>query len=147
MNAAGWAINSALGLPTAVVLWIAGKRVPVFALHALLVIGAGTVALGMVFGDGGAAAVATSFFFVWVALYAFWFLNLRVALVHLLLDALLFATILFVVELQAGPAVWLLVAGTASVVGVVVALMHRQLMHATTIAPLRRLPTRLCSTS
>ena len=143
VNAPAWAINSSLGLPTAAVLVVVAARTPVWVLHALLVVGAGMVSLGVIFGDGGPASVATSFFFVWVALYVFWFFTLRVAVAHLLLDSMLFATVLWVERSPAGPAVWLLVTGTATVVGVVVALMNRELVRAANVDALTGLPTRV----
>lgn len=142
VNAAGWAINSSLGLPVAAALYRFGARIPVSVLHALLVIGAGMVALGQEFGGSGTAAVASSFFYVWVALYVFWFFPPRVAIAHLAGDGVLFAAMLALQRAEAGPAVWLLVMGTAAVVGVVVALMRQQLLRVATIDPLTGLPTR-----
>ena len=143
VNEWAWAINASLGFPTAALLVIFAGRTPEWVLHALLVVGAGMVSLGVIFGAGGPASVATSFFYVWVALYVFWFFSLRVAIAHLVLDSLLFAGVLRIEGAPAGPAVWLLVTGTATVVGVVVALMNRELVRAANIDALTGLPTRV----
>jgi diguanylate cyclase (GGDEF)-like protein len=142
VNAVGWALNSSLGLPVAGALFVAGGRVPMWVLHVLLVSGAGMVALGQEFGDGGPASVATSFFYVWVALYAFWFFSPRAAAAHVTFDAAIFGAMLGLQHDEAGPAVWLLVMGTAVMVGIVVSLMHQQLIRVATIDPLTGLPTR-----
>lgn len=143
VNASAWAINASLGVPTAALLAFFAGRTPEWVLHALLVVGAGMVSLGVIFGAGGPASVATSFFYVWVALYVFWFFSPRVAIAHLVLDSLMFAGVLWIEGSPAGPAVWLLVTGTATVVGAVVALMNRELVRAANIDALTGLPTRV----
>ena len=142
VNAAAWALNSSLGLPVGAALFFGAKRVPTWMLHALLITGAGMVALGMLFGDGGPASVGTSFFFVWVALYVSWFFSGTATTIHLAIDGALFTYVLYLQGAPAGPAVWLLVMGTAAVVAVVVALMHRELVRVATLDTLTGLPTR-----
>jgi diguanylate cyclase (GGDEF)-like protein len=137
-----WAINSALGVPVGVALFLGRRHVRIWMLHALLVTGAAMVALGMLFGDGGPASVATSFFYVWVALYVSWFFSFRTTVTHLLVDSLIFAAVLAVEGSVAGPAVWLLVMGTAAMVSGVVRLMHRELLRVATLDALTGLPTR-----
>jgi diguanylate cyclase (GGDEF)-like protein len=142
VNTTAWALNSALGLPVGAALFVFGRKVPTWLLHGLLIGGAAMVALGMLFGNGGPTSVATSFFFVWVALYVSWFFSSRATVVHLVLDGALFALALLVEGAPAGPAVWLLVMGTAIVVAIVVALMHRELIRVATLDALTGLPTR-----
>jgi diguanylate cyclase (GGDEF)-like protein len=142
VNSAAWAINSALGLPVCAGLLLSGSRCSAWLLHGLLAGAAPVVAFAMVFGGGGPASVATSFFFVWIALYVSWFFSVRATVVHLTADAALFATVLYTEHVAAGPAVWLLVMGTAGVVGAVVTLMHRELVRVATRDPLTGLPTR-----
>ena len=142
VNAPAWALNSSLGLPTAAALFWLGPRTPAWLLHALLVTGAAMVSLGTFFGGGGTASVATSFFFVWVALYACWFFSPRVAAAHLVTDLGLFGSAIAIQGVAGGPAVWLLVSGTTVVVGVVVSIMRRQLIRIITVDPLTGLPTR-----
>ena len=142
VNTAAWALNSSLGFPVGAALFFVGRKVPTWLLHGLLVTGAAMVALGVLFGDGGPASVATSFFFVWVALYVSWFFSPRATVVHLAIDSALFAFVLKVDGGSAGPAVWLLVMGTAIVIAIVVALMHRELIRVATLDALTGLPTR-----
>jgi diguanylate cyclase (GGDEF)-like protein len=142
VNSAAWAANAAVGLPVAALLFLIGERTPVRALHGLLTTGAAMVAVGMTFGNGGSASISAAFFFVWVALYVFWFFEWRIAVAHLASDAVLLAIGLAVVDTPGAPAVWLLVMGTAVVVGVVVALMRRELLRVATIDHLTGLPTR-----
>ena len=142
VNNVAWSANASVGLPVAALLYLAGPRMPVWALHALLTTGAGMVALGMTFGNGGSVSISAAFFFVWVALYVFWFFEWRVAVAHVVLDGALLAIGLTVVGTPGAPAVWLLVMGTAAVVGVVVALMRRELLRVATIDHLTGLPTR-----
>lgn len=137
-----WAVNSSLGLPVAIGLWWKAERVPRWAPHALIAVGGTMVSLSMVFGNGGPASVAASFFYVWVAVYVCWFFSPRAAMVHLVGAATVLAVVLAVERVAAGPAVWLLVMGTASVVGVVVSIMRSQLLAATTIDSLTGVPTR-----
>ena len=142
VNAMAWALNSTLGLPTAGALVWRGDRTPAWMLHTLLVVGAAMVSLGVLFGGGGTASVATSFFFVWVALYACWFFTPRAAVLHIVADVMLFAGAIRIEGVAGGPAVWLVVSGTTVVVGVVVSIMRRQLIRAITLDPLTGLPTR-----
>jgi diguanylate cyclase (GGDEF)-like protein len=100
------------------------------------------VSLGMVFGGEGPASVATAFFFVWVALYVSWFFRTRTAVAHVVFDAAVFAAVLVIEQTPGGPAVWLLVMGTASVVSAVVTLMHRELVRVANRDLLTGLPTR-----
>jgi len=142
VNETAWAINSALGLPVGAALAVWRRHVRTWMLHALLVSGSAMVALGMVFGGSGPASVATSFFYVWVALYVSWFFSFRATVFHLLLDSVLFAAVLGHEGAPAGPAVWLLVMGTAVTVGVVVRFMHGELLRVATLDALTGLPTR-----
>jgi diguanylate cyclase (GGDEF)-like protein len=71
-----------------------------------------------------------------------WFFSPRATVAHLALDSALFAYVLELEDAPAGPAVWLLVMGTAIVVAVVVALMHRELVRVATLDALTGLPTR-----
>ena len=142
VNGTAWGLNSALGLPTAALLLWIGGRTPTWLLHVLLALGGAMVSLGVVFGGGGTAAVATSFFFVWVALYASWFFTRRVAALHIAGDMVLYGLAVAWQGVAGGPAVWLLVSGTAVVIGVVVSMMRLQLIRVIAVDPLTGLPTR-----
>jgi diguanylate cyclase (GGDEF)-like protein len=98
--------------------------------------------MGVLLGNGGPSSMVTSLFFVWVALYGYWFFAPRIATVHIAIDAVLLAGALAVQDTAAAVTIWLLVCGTVVVVGVVVSLMRRQLIRAITIDPLTRLPMR-----
>jgi len=137
-----WAANASIGLPVAALLYLRGHRVPVWGLHVLLVVGAAMVALGLTFGGGGPASISTASFFVWVALYVSWFFDWRSAVAHVSVDTLLLTGALVVAGAPGAPAVCLLVVGTAAVVGVVVALMRRELLRVAMIDDLTGLPTR-----
>jgi diguanylate cyclase (GGDEF)-like protein len=110
--------------------------------HALLAGAAVLVSMALVFGGTGPTPVATTFFYVWIALYVAWFFPMRTAIAHVVGDGALFAGMLAVERFPAGPAVWLLVMGTATVVGAVVTLMHRELIRVANRDPLTGLPTR-----
>lgn len=119
IDAVPWALNASLGIPVAVLLWRWGHRAPVILLHICLLMGAALVAVGMTFGDGASITVAASFFFIWVALYTFLFFPWRVALVHLVVDAVLLVVALIASGADATVSVALLVVGTSAVVGTV----------------------------
>jgi diguanylate cyclase (GGDEF)-like protein len=142
VNELAWALNSSLGLPVALLLFRVAAKVNDALVHLLLVLGGVMVSLGIVFGGGGPAAVATSFFFVWIALYVAWFFSPRATATHLIVDSVAMAAMLGVNGTAAGPAVWLLVMGTALVVSVVVTLLRRELVRVATSDALTGLPTR-----
>jgi diguanylate cyclase (GGDEF)-like protein len=142
VDARAWAINSSLGLPVAAGLWANAKRIQAWVPHVLIVTGGLMVSLSMVFGNGGSASVAASFFYVWVAVYVCWFFSSRAAMIHLTAAATVLAGVLAFEDVAGAPAIWLLVMGTATVVGAVVSIMRRQLIAATTIDPLTGVPTR-----
>src|SRR4051794_21083639 len=123
-----WIINSVCAFPVCVGLFLLGERTRTWMVHSLLTIGAAMVSMGPVFGGGGSVSVATSFLYVWVALYVSWFFTARIAAAHVALDALMFAAVLTHEDVAGGPAIWLLVVGTAAVVGIVVTLMHSELV-------------------
>jgi diguanylate cyclase (GGDEF)-like protein len=142
VHVAAWVANSSLGFPVGGALLLAGHRVPGWALHPLLVVGAAIVTLAIVFGGGGETGIATTFFLVWIALYVGWFFTRRVAAAHLAAAGTILAVILVLEGVDGTPAIWLLVMGTAVVASGVVGLMRDELVRAATRDFLTRLPTR-----
>lgn len=137
-----WIINALLGLPVAAVLWRWGHRFSEPMLHGALVGGAVIVALGMTFGNGGSLTVAASVLFVWVSLYVFLFFEWRIAIGHLVLDAVLLSGALAVTGVDAAAAVGTLVIGTSVVVGAVTGATRGELARLATIDYLTGLPNR-----
>lgn len=142
IDTVGWLVNASLALPVAAVLLLAPHRIPAAAYHVVLVVGGVVVANGIWFGNGGAASIAASFFYIWVPLYAFWAWDWTVASLHVAADAILLAIALTVVGVSGAAAVWLIIIGTAAVAGVVVGFMRRELSALAVVDPLTQLPNR-----
>jgi len=107
-------------IPTAALLVVFAEYIPESAIHGLLVLGTVQLSVAMQFlGPGGSTATASSFY-IWIAVFAFYFLPRRLALAHLGFMAVAFALSLWAQHAEGGPAQWLVTMGTAAVGGLVV---------------------------
>lgn len=128
MHEGGAAVTALLGYPAAALLLLAGHRFPAWMFHVLLGFGTLVVSVGIYFGEGGTATAAGASFYVWVALYAFHFFDWAQAAAHLVLVALAYAGVLWLIDGVGREATqqWLLLVGTAVVAGLVVGSLARQ---------------------
>jgi diguanylate cyclase (GGDEF)-like protein len=110
------------------VLAAAADRLPGAALPSFLAFG--TVLITAAVWLDGHADSAYAFFYVWVAVVAFYFLRIRLAAVQLLLVGGSYAWALVVVDGASVPLQrWLITVGTAAVAGGIVAYMRRRIEH------------------
>jgi diguanylate cyclase (GGDEF)-like protein len=118
LRAGGVAVPAVAAEVVCVALLWWGSRVPESAFQVFLILGTGCICMAVYFGGGAGRAVYGSYY-VWVALYAFYFFPGRAAWRQLLIAALGYLAVLAArPEVAAGPT-WLVVMGTASVTGVV----------------------------
>jgi len=103
LTAVGVVVPGGLAVLVAVALWTLGPRLPVGGFHVFLALGTGCIDTAVHFGGGSAHAIYSPYF-VWVALYAFFFFTSTGACLHLLLAAATFLTDLVVSDTVApGP--------------------------------------------
>jgi diguanylate cyclase (GGDEF)-like protein len=114
------ALLAAPALPFAVLLYVFAAHVPEWAIHALLVVGVVQLSIAVQFLGPGAATASAGAFYVWVAIFAFYFLRRRLAMIHLAFMAVAYAFALWAVHAPGGPGQWLVTMGTAAVGGLVV---------------------------
>jgi len=125
LNPAGLAAPAILAEFTCVFLLVAARRLPYLSFHFLLALGTGCICVASHFG-GPAGHPIYAAYYVWVALYSFYFFSWRGACVHLLLASAGYAAVLATGKsVAAGPA-WFVLMGTAGVSGVVIASLVQQ---------------------
>jgi diguanylate cyclase (GGDEF)-like protein len=107
-------------LPTAGLLYLFADRIPEWAIHALLVLAAIQLSLGVYFLGAGAAGATAGGYYTWISIFAFYFLRRRLALAHLAWMGAVYAASLLAVHARGGPAQWIVTMGTAAVGGLVV---------------------------
>jgi diguanylate cyclase (GGDEF)-like protein len=120
-NTEATAVCALAGYPMALLLFCFGARLPRVAFHVLLGIGTLIITAGVYFGHNGGGSLTASVFYIWVALYAFNFFSRRIAALHIVWIGLCYGTVLAIQDVEGGPALWVLVVGTAVVSGLVVA--------------------------
>lgn len=113
-------MTATAAFPAAVLLYVAGPRMPRWAMHVLLAIGTVIITLGMHFSGGGVASAMTAIFYVWVALFAFMFFSSIEGCAHLVLIAALYGVELIVAGDRESIGQWVTVVGTVIVTGYVV---------------------------
>jgi diguanylate cyclase (GGDEF)-like protein len=114
------ALIAAPALPTAAVLLLLAGHVPERAIHALLVLGTVQLSVALQFLGPGASSATAGSFYAWIAIFAFYFLPRRAALLHLAFMGLAFTVALWAQHAEGGPAQWLVTMGTATAGGLVV---------------------------
>ena len=114
------ALMAVPALPTAALLWLFAEHIPEWAIHALLVLAAVQLSLGVYFLGAGAAGATAGGYYTWISIFAFYFLRRRVALAHLAFMGVAYAAALLAVHARGGPAQWIVTMGTAAVGGLVV---------------------------
>lgn len=114
------ALMAVPALPTAALLWLFAEHIPEWAIHALLVLAAVQLSLGVYFLGAGAAGATAGGYYTWISIFAFYFLRRRVALAHLAFMGAAYAAALLAVHARGGPAQWIVTMGTAAVGGLVV---------------------------
>ena len=114
-------------LPTAVLLVAFAKRIPEWLIHALVLVAIGELSLGIHFVGPGAPAATTASFYVWVTVYAFYFLSMRAAVFYLGCSAVAYAAVLATQHDHGAPGQWLVITGTAAVGGLVVGTLSERL--------------------
>jgi diguanylate cyclase (GGDEF)-like protein len=108
-------LDAAIGvyaLLAALVLWVAGARTPPALLHGVLLSAVVLVSLVIARSATQYGALATSFAYVWMGLYASYFFAVRIANGYLLLIAGGFFAGLSVSSLPVQPTMWMVVVRT-----------------------------------
>jgi PAS domain S-box-containing protein len=118
------AITWAVALLIALVIWLRVDDVRPWHLHLLL--GVSTVLLTLANYYAGVGALY-ALLFSWVALYAFYFFELRAALVYIVLIALAYALILATQDTTSSVIRWLLAIGTPTVSGLLISRLLQRL--------------------
>src|SRR6266542_1978221 len=119
-NVAGVAAAGAVGYPAAVLLFVAGGRLPRWMLHVLVAGGTAVITIGAYFAGVGAASTTGAMLYVWVSVYVFYFFERPAALAHLGFIGVAYAVLLAIQRDHAAPAQWCFVLGTSVVVGAMV---------------------------
>ncbi len=126
-NVAGLIGNCTLAFVAAAFLFITGDRLPRWVVGVSLAIGTGVVTLAVLWDGHGSSAYP--FFYIWVAVEAFYFLSRRAAMVHIAIMAALYGVALSQVD-QDPVALqrWVLTVGVALVSGLLVASMKERIV-------------------
>ena len=123
----GLIANCVIAFAAAAFLFTAGDRLPRWAIGAFLALGSLAITMAVLWDGHGSSAY--SFFYVWVAVEAYYFLTRAQAAVHIVLMAALYAGALAIndpdpVAVQR----WILTVGVALVAGLLVASMKERIM-------------------
>jgi diguanylate cyclase (GGDEF)-like protein len=111
---------AAAALPTSAALYLFAEHIPLWAIHALLALGAVQLSVGVVFLGPGAAMAAAGCYYTWLSIFAFYFLRRREALAHLGFMSVAYGVALSLVHAHGAPGQWVVTMGTAAVGGLVV---------------------------
>jgi diguanylate cyclase (GGDEF)-like protein len=131
-----------ISLPCALFVHHFRQRLPGWMMHVLLLAGTVLVVTATATDPVPTTMVASSALLVWVTVYASAFFDLRDAVAHGLLGAAGFAVVLYFRPIGQDVAVWLLIVGTAGVVGLVVGWFARRLRSLAATDALTGLPNR-----
>jgi len=107
-------------LPLALLLYVFAAYIPEWAIHALLILAVIMLSMAVQFLGPGAATAAAGAFWTWVAVFAFYFLPRRQALMHLTFMGVAYAIALDVVHAPGGAGQWLVTMGTGVAGGLLV---------------------------
>jgi predicted signal transduction protein with EAL and GGDEF domain len=114
-------INSAIAIVAGLILLLVGHRFPVTAFQIFVAGGSILIAVGVHVGGYGAETAPFSFFYVWVAVYSFYFFERRAAVLELAFGA---GTHLVVLMMDGrgglGVTGWIFTWGIAAVTGLTV---------------------------
>src|SRR5438270_5156263 len=114
-------------IPTAALLVAFTKRIPAWLIHALVLVAIAEVSVGIHFVGPGAPAATTASFYVWVVVYAFYFLPWRAAIAALVATGVAYGAVLSTLHDHGAPGQWLVITGTAAVGGLVVGVLVNRL--------------------
>jgi diguanylate cyclase (GGDEF)-like protein/putative nucleotidyltransferase with HDIG domain len=123
-NAQGILALLAAAYAVAALLLMAFDRLPLWAFHAALALGTLLVTGAIYFSGEGSSAYAG--FYLWVAVYAFYFFSRRAALVQMLLVGVSYAIVLAAREPSAPLARWFLTVGSLLVAGFVIQVLRER---------------------
>ena len=114
-------INSLVAIAAGIALLFLGHLFPTGAFEAFVAMGSILVAVGIHVGGYGPETPPFAFFYVWVAVYSFYFFERRPAIVQLALGSVAHLTVL-IADRRPGVAVtgWILTWGITTVTGLVV---------------------------
>ena len=126
LNPAGLAAPAVAAEVTCVFLLVLADRLPYPSFHVLLAFGTGCICVAAHFG-GSAGHTIYAAYYVWVALYGFYFFSWKGACGHLVLAGAGYVAVLSATPSAAAGPSWLVMMGTAAVSGVVVAALVREL--------------------
>ncbi len=135
-------VLASLGYPVGLVALRWARRWPEWLLQVVLAGGTLLTGGGIYVGHALALGVAASFFYVWVALYAFHFFSLRWACMQLGLAAASYALVLGIVGGPSAGGEWVIAIGTAAVAGAVMFQVSRQMRAMAATDHLTGLPNR-----
>ena len=136
------ALVAAAALPMGGLMYLFGRRFRPWMVHVVLVAAAVQIAVGTQFLGTGGAVISGGGLYVWLAIFAFYFLSWRAAAAHMAFVGLTYAVALAALDDPAGPAIWLVAMGTAAVAGVTVGALARQLRALAATDGLTGLPNR-----
>jgi diguanylate cyclase (GGDEF)-like protein len=126
---------------TGVLVWL-GERTPTWLIHAALVAGISTVAVGIHAAGSGRLAGSASVLYLWVAIFAGYFLSWQEITLYVGLVAISYASVLNIDHEPAWPALWVGMTGTCAATGLVVASLSRRLRALASTDALTGLPNR-----
>lgn len=140
----GSSIAGAIGLPVSGALWALGRRARSWLLEVALAGGSVTVSAGIYFGHGGLIGVAAALMYMWVALYAGFFLPPRRIVAQVTFAIVCYEGVLWYDGVQGGgaPAVGTLVGGSLVTAAVVTRWLRHQIERVAITDALTGLPNR-----
>jgi diguanylate cyclase (GGDEF)-like protein/PAS domain S-box-containing protein len=109
-----------------IVLLLAARRVPGWALVAGVAAGTAAISVGVALGHD-AGSLGIQMFYLWVAFYAFYFFDNRIAVAQLLFIGVAYAVALVVAGVATTATQWVMTMGTLAVVSVMIAGLVRRL--------------------
>lgn len=134
--------NALVGLVIAAVLAVAGRRLPHWTLHPLLVAGVIVVSGAVASCHGSPLAIASSAFYIAFPMYAFRFFTRVAAAAHTVIVAIALGLVLGFTGDSAAPAEWIMIIAAAVTVGIFVSRVRTQLWKLATTDALTGLPNR-----
>jgi diguanylate cyclase (GGDEF)-like protein len=126
----------------AVSLVALGERMPMWLIHAALVAGISAVAVGIHAAGTGRLAGSASVLYLWVAIFAGYFLSWTEIAVYVALVAASYAAVLNIDHEPAWPALWVGMTGTCAATALVVGNLSRRLRAQASTDALTGLPNR-----
>ena len=131
-----------VGYTIAAALALLGERVPMWLIHGAIAVGAAAVSVGIHATGGGRLAGSASVLYLWVAIFAGYFLSWRAMSLYIVLIAASYLAVLTLDHEPAWPALWAGMTGTAAATAVVVASLSGRLRALASTDALTGLPNR-----